>query len=43
MEAVLAFYDKVAEELDFLANSNEKVMELLNEKEKEQKKVSVPE
>ena len=39
VEAVLAFYDKVAEELDFLANSNEKVMELLNEKEKEQKKL----
>ena len=39
VEAVLAFYDKVAEELDFLANSNEKVTELLNEKEKEQAKL----
>ncbi|WP_458407626.1 DNA repair protein RecN [Anaerotignum sp.] len=39
VEAVLAFYDKIAEELDFLANSNEKVMELLTEKEKEQKKL----
>ena len=38
-EAVLAFYDKVTEELDFLANSNEKVVELLNAKEKEQKKL----
>lgn len=40
VEAVLAFYDKVVEELDFLANSNEKVTELLNEKEKEQKKLT---
>ena len=40
VDAVLAFYDKVAEELDFLANSNEKVTELLNEKEKEQKKLT---
>ena len=39
VEAVLAFYDKVAEELDFLANSNEKVTELLNAKEKEQAKL----
>jgi hypothetical protein len=29
----------VTEELDFLANSNEKVMELLNEKEREQEKL----
>ena len=40
VEAALAFYHKVAEELEFLANSNEKVMELLNEKEKEQKKLT---
>ncbi|MBR5816995.1 MAG: DNA repair protein RecN [Anaerotignum sp.] len=40
VEAVLAFYDKVVEELDFLSNSNEKVTELLNEKEKEQKKLT---
>ena len=39
VDAVLAFYDKVAEELDFLANSNEKVMELLDEKERAQKKL----
>ena len=40
VEAVLAFYDKVAEELDFLANSNEKVAELTAAKEKEQKKLT---
>ncbi|MBQ3568653.1 MAG: DNA repair protein RecN [Anaerotignum sp.] len=40
VEAVLAFYDKAAEELDFLANSNEKVVELLNEKERVQKKLT---
>lgn len=40
VEAVLAFYDKVAEELDFLANSNEKVAELMAAKEKEQKKLT---
>ena len=40
VEAVLAFYDKVAEELDFLANSNEKVTELTAAKEKEQKKLT---
>lgn len=40
VEAVLAFYDKVAEELDFLANSNEKAAELTAAKEKEQKKLT---
>ena len=40
MEAVLAFYDKVVEELDFLANSNEKVAELMAIREKEQKKLT---
>ncbi|MBR2382574.1 MAG: DNA repair protein RecN, partial [Anaerotignum sp.] len=37
VEAVLAFYDKVREELDFLSNSNEKVAELTEEKQKEQR------
>ena len=37
VEAVLAFYDKVREELDFLSNSNEKVAELTAEKQKEQR------
>lgn len=40
VEAVLAFYDKVVEELDFLANSNEKVAELMAIREKEQKKLT---
>ena len=40
VEAVLAFYDKVAEELDFLANSNEKAAEWMAAKEKEQKKLA---
>ncbi|WP_405729140.1 DNA repair protein RecN [Anaerotignum sp.] len=40
VEAVLAFYDKVAEELDFLANSNEKVAELTAAKEKERRKLT---
>lgn len=40
VETVLAFYDKVAEELDFLANSNEKVAEWMTAKEKEQKKLT---
>ena len=40
VDAVLAFYDKVAEELDFLGNSNEKVAELTAEKEKEYKKLA---
>lgn len=40
VEAVLAFYDKVAEELDFLSNSTEKVAELTAAKEKEQKKLA---
>ncbi|MBQ9091027.1 MAG: DNA repair protein RecN [Anaerotignum sp.] len=40
VEAVLAFYDKVAEELDFLANSNESVAELMAAREKEQKKLT---
>ena len=37
VEAVLAFYHKVTEELDFLSNSNEKVAELTAEKQKEMK------
>lgn len=37
VEAVLTFYDKVREELDFLSNSNEKVAELTAEKQKEQR------
>ena len=37
VEAVLAFYDKVVQELDFLSNSNEKAAELAAEKQKEQK------
>ena len=37
---MLAFYDKVAEELDFLANSNEKAAEWMAAKEKEQKKLA---
>ena len=40
VEAVLAFYGKVAEELDFLANSNEKAAEWMAAKEKEQKKLA---
>ena len=40
VEAALAFYDKVVQELDFLSNSSEKVAELTLEKEKEQKKLS---
>lgn len=40
VEAVLAYYDKVVEELDFLANSNEKVAELMAIREKEQKKLT---
>ena len=40
VETVLAFYDKVAEELDFLANSNEKAAEWMAAKEKEQKKLA---
>ena len=40
VEAVLTFYDKVVEELDFLANSNEKVIALLTEKENEEKKLT---
>ena len=40
VEAVLAFYDKVVEELDFLANSNEKVAELMAIREKEQRKLT---
>ncbi len=40
VEAALAFYDKVIQELDFLSNSSEKVAELTLEKEKEQKKLS---
>ena len=40
VEAVLAFYYKVVEELDFLANSNEKVAELMAIREKEQKKLT---
>ena len=40
VEAVLAFYDKVVEELDFLANRNEKVAELMAIREKEQKKLT---
>lgn len=40
VEAALAFYDKVVQELDFLSNSNEKVAELTLEKEKEQKKLA---
>ncbi|MGN0134953.1 MAG: DNA repair protein RecN [Anaerotignum sp.] len=39
VEAALAFYDKVVQELDFLSNSSEKVAELTLEKEKEQKKL----
>lgn len=40
VEAALAFYDKVVQELDFLSNSSEKVAELTLEKEKEQKKLA---
>ena len=40
VEAVLAFYNKVTEELDFLSNSNEKVAELTAEKQKEWKILS---
>lgn len=40
VEAALAFYDKVVEELDFLSNSSEKVAELMAEKEKELKKLT---
>ncbi len=39
-EAVLAFYDKVTKELDFLANSSERAAELMAEREKEQKKLA---
>ena len=40
VEAALAFYDKVVEELDFLSNSSEIVAELMAEKEKELKKLT---
>lgn len=40
VEAALAFYEKVVQELDFLSNSSEKVAELTLEKEKEQKKLA---
>lgn len=40
VEAALAFYDKVVQELDFLSNNSEKVAELTLEKEKEQKKLA---
>lgn len=40
VEAALAFYDKVVEELDFLSNSSEKMAELMLAKEREQKKLT---
>ncbi|MGN1230626.1 MAG: DNA repair protein RecN [Anaerotignum sp.] len=40
VEAALAFYDKVLQELDFLTNSSEKIAELTIEREKEQKKLT---
>lgn len=40
VEAVLAFYDKITEELHFLANSNEIVAKLLAQKQAEQKKLT---
>ena len=40
VEAVLAFYEKTVQELDFLANSSERVAELSLHKEKEQKKLA---
>lgn len=40
VEAVLAFYDNVTEELELLANSSEKVTELLTEKEREQERLA---
>ena len=40
VEAALAFYDKVREELEFLSNSTEKVAELTAAKAKEEKKLA---
>lgn len=40
VEAVLAFYDKVSEELDFLANSAEKAAELTAERQREERKLA---
>lgn len=40
IEAVLEFYEKVAQELEFLSNSSEKAAELLQQKEQEQKRLS---
>ncbi len=39
-EAVLAFYEKTVQELDFLSNSGERVAALIKEKEKEQKNLT---